>query len=418
MAEYIPLQRFYHEDTSSKRATATLAEAKKRLQEASTFRTGIEIRSEELFLAVPRQLSILNERLLRVERKVSHLWRELPGIAQWAYLRGLIMDEIVNTNEIEGVYSTRRQIEEALEGLEPQPSIEPPTAGHKRFREFARLYLELTNRSHIYPTTPADIRRIYDAVVAGELEEAQQPDGELFRKESVDVVDPAQRVIHRGVMPESAITKMLEQMIALVGSSDIPLTFAAIIAHFLFEYIHPFYDGNGRTGRYLLALYLSEPLSLATVLSLSAVIAENRPKYYKAFAAAESSLNHGEVTFFVIQMMEFIRSAQDSVIESLESKTELLERAKSSLDKLKEDPYFLSVNEVRALFQAAQHYLFDTFAEISLNDIARYSEVNAQTARKYTLKLEERGLLKTVSRKPLKFELTDKAVLALNIAGA
>ena len=66
---------------------------------------------------------------------------------------------------------------------------------------------------------------------------------------------------------------MIDRMIELVASPDIPQTYSAILSHFLFEYIHPFYDGNGRTGRYLLALYLSEPLSETTVLSLSRVIA-------------------------------------------------------------------------------------------------------------------------------------------------
>ena len=66
---------------------------------------------------------------------------------------------------------------------------------------------------------------------------------------------------------------MLTQWLALSRSEDIPETCSALLCHFLFEHIHPFYDGNGRTGRYLLALHLSEPLSQPTVLSLSRTIA-------------------------------------------------------------------------------------------------------------------------------------------------
>ena len=65
-------------------------------------------------------------------------------------------------------------------------------------------------------------------------------------------------------------------------SDTIPFLQRAIASHFLFEYIHPFYDGNGRTGRYLLALYLSNDLTLPTVLSLSRTIAENKNEIYKA----------------------------------------------------------------------------------------------------------------------------------------
>ena len=410
MADYISLQSLYYKEDPLVRDAFLEKESQKRKSESSTFDIGINTKSGRLFLAVPRQLSLLNETLLRVERKVSQLWHELPGIAQWAYLRGLIMNEIMSTNEIEGVYSTRRQIEKALVSAESKSTKE-----YRRFKEFANLYLELTNNNHIYPKTPTDIRMIYDAVVAGELSENQQPDGILFRKDPVDIVAPTQKIIHRGVLPESEITRMLEQMIALVDSGVIPPTFAAISAHFVFEYIHPFYDGNGRTGRYLLALYLSEPLSLATVLSLSSVIAENKGSYYKAFAAAEKKLNKGELTFFVIQMMEFIRMAQDSVIEELEYKKYLLQKAQVALDNFDARPYSLSQKEKKVAFQALQHYLFDTFSEISLSDISHYTEVGSQTARKYTISLEEKGLLRTVSQKPLKFELTEKALNVFTI---
>jgi Fic family protein len=411
MDKYTTLQELYYRDGSSGRDAAVLAEAKKRLSNDSTFRTGIDMGYAELFLAMPRQLSIINERLLRVERKVSQLWHELPGIAQGAYLRGLIMSEIVSTNEIEGVHSTRRQIEEALLSAEAKAAPKE----YKRFREFANLYLELTNKNHVYPTTPAAIRKIYDAVVAGELKEGNQPDGDLFRKGTVDIVDSTQKILHSGVSPESAIIDMLKQMIALVDSPEIPSTFAAIIAHYVFEYVHPFYDGNGRTGRYLLALYLSEPLSLATVLSLSSIIAENKQKYYKAFTVTEAPLNRGELTSFVIQIMEFIRLAQDFVMENLASKKALLLRAEESLDNFRNEPYSLTEKEIKVMFQAVQHFLFAAFSEISLIEIARHSHVGAQTARKYTLSLEEKGLLRSVSFKPLKFEITQMAEQAFGI---
>ncbi len=412
MAEYVPLQKLFYQDTSTDRDAAILLEAKKRLHEESSFRTGIWIDSGELFLAMPKQLTLLSERLFRVERKVSRLWRELPGIARWAYLRGLIMDEIVSTNEIEGIHSTRRQIEEALESTESNNT----SAQSKRFREFAQLYLELTNTDHVYPKKPENIREIYDAVVAGELAKGDQPDGELFRKEQVSIVSSDQKVIHRGVMPEARITDMLRQMISLVNSSEIPSTYSAIIAHFLFEYIHPFYDGNGRTGRYLLALYLSEPLSLPTVLSLSAVIAENKSKYYEAFKTTESTINHAEATFFVLQMMQFIRNAQDSVMENLTIKKSQLDNAEHSLDALQSKPYSLTEKEIHVVFQAAQSYLFGAFSEVSLREIAQGSHVGAQTARKYSRKLEEKELIKVVSKKPLKFELTMQAFELLGIA--
>lgn len=413
MEKYQTLEKRFYSDTTPQRKESTEAEAERRLVDHSTFRTGIAIGTGEVFLATPRELSALNETMLRVERKVSQLWRDLPGIAQWAYLRNLIMDEIISTNEMEGVHSSRRQIEAALESAEAKR----PTKEAKLFREFASLYLELTNVDRVYPQTPADIRAIYDKVVAGVIEERNLPDGALFRSDSVEVVSASQKTLHAGVTPESKIVEMIDQMLRLVASPDIPQTYSAILSHFLFEYIHPFYDGNGRTGRYLLALYLSEPLSKPTVLSLSRVIAENKGKYYKAFDIAERPLNHAEATFFVMQIIELVRLAQDSLIESLELKKAQLERAGECVELLKES-YKLADTAVEVLYVMAQSYLFGAFPEVSLAELAKSVEASGQTARKYLKGLESEGLVTVVSKRPIKFKLSDKTAELLGMPHA
>ncbi|MFZ2526987.1 MAG: Fic family protein [Rhodococcus sp. (in: high G+C Gram-positive bacteria)] len=53
----------------------------------------------------------------------------------------------------------------------------------------------------------------------------------------------------------------------------------AVVAHFIFEYTHPFYDGNGRTGRYLLALDLRQVLAPYAGLALSATVADNKDRH-------------------------------------------------------------------------------------------------------------------------------------------
>jgi Fic family protein len=272
----------------------------------------------------------------------------------------------------------------------------------------------LTNQNHVYPANPADIRKIYDAVVAGELKAKDLPDGELFRADSVQIVS-AHKVVHAGVNPESRIIEMIGHMLALVDSPEIPATYSALISHFLFEYIHPFYDGNGRTGRYLLALYLSGLLSQTTVLSLSKVIAENKSRYYAAFETVELPLNHAEVTFFVIQMMQLIRLAQDSLIENLQTKRDMLNRATSLLQSELVEPYGLNQRPASILYLVMQYHLFATFSEVTIKEIAHYIELGIQSSRKHTLELENAGLLKTISLKPLRFALTDEALIKLEV---
>jgi len=411
MPSYKALDKLFYEDRSANRQVHNEAQARLRLESPSTFRTGIMLETGELFFAMPQELTLLNERALRVERKVSLLWNALPGIAQWSYIRSLIMDEIVSSNEIEGVHSTRRQIEEALKNVESSN----PSKKEKQFQEFAQLYLGLMDKNIGYPEKPEDIRLIFDAVTNGQLAKNYIPDGELFRKGPVDVESSTQKILHTGVLPERKIIDLLQQMIEMVQSKDIPPTFSALLSHFLFEYIHPFYDGNGRTGRYLLALALSIPLSQVTVFSLSKVIAENKNKYYKAFDVTENPLNHAEGTVFIIEMMKLIRLAQDMQIEDISQKQELLDEADKMTSKLGEPPYSLSAKSRDILYQAVQYHLFSAFPEVSLIHIAKYIEAGSQTARKYTLELQEKELLTAVSLKPLQFVLTDKAQKLLGL---
>ena len=161
---YLSLQKLFHMDATSDRKANAEERAKARLEAESTFRTGIQTPTGELFLAVPRELSVLNERILRRERTVSQSMRSLPPVAQWAMIRGLVIDEVVSTNDLEGVHSTRRQVNELLqEAPSPNGSVK-----QKRFRELAKLYLGLTDPETGLPESPEDIRSIYDALMTGE----------------------------------------------------------------------------------------------------------------------------------------------------------------------------------------------------------------------------------------------------------
>ena len=411
MGPYQPLAKLFYQDASSSRYSANEQEARRRLEDPSTFRTGIMLEHGELFLAIPRELTIQHELMLRAERRVSKLWSGLPGIAQWAYIRGLIMDEIVSSNNIEGIHSSRREIADALDSQ--QDDSRPDTA--RRFREFARLYLELTDKNRVFPHEPEDVRNMYNRIVGSEIETSSLPDGKLFRAGEVDILSTTQKTLHRGVSPESRITEMITQMIELASSDDIPAVYAALLSHFLFEYIHPFYDGNGRTGRYLLALYLSEPLSLVTTLSLSRVIAENKTAYYRAFDSVEKPMNHAEGTFFVIAMVNFIRQAQEEAIENLERKDAQLDKILDTIEEVSRRVK-LSGKARDVLFAMAQSHLFvGELGENTPARIAEYLKASPQTARKYLQELEDTGLAAPATRRPLRYILTEEACRQLGL---
>ena len=408
--QYKTLKALFHADRSNDRFTKYAVLADERRNADSAFRTGVFTDSGELFMAVPRELSVLSENILRFERAISKLANDLPLVAMGALIRDLIIREVVSTNELEGVHSTRRQINDVLE----MHRVSTESIKERRFAELVKLYLNLTEPDGIVPTTPAQIRSIYDQVMRGEDLGEDAPDGKIFRRRVVAVYNEFGFEVHAGIYPESRIVDAVQRMLEFVNSDEVPQLYSAVIGHFVFEYIHPFYDGNGRTGRYLLALWLSEPLSLLTSLSLSRIISENKDVYYRAFKRAEHPLMHGELTFFVISMLELVRQAQDELDSSLREKKLQLDAAASRLDSVQRD-LGISDQERSLLYLFSQVHLFASVPSVRLAELAECLECSVGTARKYSRLLEEKSLIEPVTRSPLRFVLTRKALDLLGI---
>ena len=398
--EYRTLARLFHADRSMDAFANHRTRAAGRLEADSTFRTGIVTPLGELFVAMPRRMALTLERVLLTEQEVFRLWLTMPGVIRWNYIRHYISEEIFASNEMEGVRSTRRETEMAVAAAE-RASATDGQASRTRFGEFARLYLTLTDRDAALPTIPKDIRDIYDRIALDEVDAGDRPDGTLFRKGDVEIQGPHGTPIHAGVSGEGRIEAMLTDMIRLVESDSVPRILSAIVSHFLFEYIHPFYDGNGRTGRYLLALYLRRDMTEPTALTLSRVIAENKGAYYRAFTEAEDRLNCGELTFFVETMLGFIAQAQNDIIDQLSVKTGQLSRARTLCETARKE-HDLSAKAEDVLYQVMQEELFDSRRSVTLEDAAKHLALTKQSARKYVAELADAGLVDFAGKRPLR----------------
>lgn len=402
MENYEELAKIYHMDNSSSRDTNIKSELESRLCSKSTFRTNFNTPNGELFIAVPRELSALSERILHTERKVSNLLAKLPEIAQNAVLRSMVLDEVVCTNAIEDVHSTRRQIKDAMD------ATQAGSADRQRFKELAMLYLSIIDETDNLPHTPEDIRLIYDKVTAEEIPDDKVPDGQIFRQEGVDITAGGIQVIHRGLEPESEIINAMEKMLNLVGDEHIPALYSSISSHYIFEYAHPFYDGNGRTGRYLLSLFLSRILCAPTALSLSRTIAENKEAYYRAFKTVEDPLNHAELTFFVSAILEMIRKAQLGVIDRLQDSISILSSLDDTMRVIKEEKLARG-KELDIIYLLLQYEAFGLFGDVSTLDIANYLGVKAPQTRKYMASLRDKGICEKVrSYNPVTYKLTEE----------
>lgn len=264
-----------------------------------------------LFYLVDRTVLAHYDRIMVRERTIEQLSSRLPGVAMRSYLSDLAVRSIVATDSIEGVHTTRRLISDAL----TSGDSEDPRA--KRAVEFMNLLNTLGERRP--PDTVEEVRKLYDTLLEGHLDDENRLDGALFRAGPVHITSGT-KVVHKPPMGEEAITANIQAALDHALDPNVPALFSAIAAHFMVEYTHPFYDGNGRLGRYLLVAHLGQTLTRLTTLTLPSTLNIQKSRYYKAFSTAEEPLNYGEVTGFLHVFLGLIEQTQEHLVDELESR--------------------------------------------------------------------------------------------------
>ncbi|WP_394281132.1 Fic family protein [Corynebacterium sp.] len=415
---YKPLKSFFHQ-AQQPAAAAVDHELAARLNGPSTIRFNYRVGDFDLFVVLTTELATLVERVWTNELHLSRLWSALPGAAQDHYLFSLLVDEIQSTNEIENIHSTLQEVSEALEAARSTPSN---SAVFKRFQEMARSYLALFDESPAAqpPTSLQDLRQLYDSLLADEISPEDQLDGELFRAGPVSIFDAGHHEpIHRGAATEADIHGRLTAMLGIHSAANVPSLAGAFIEHFMLEHTHPFYDGNGRFGRFLLALRLRHVLSSPTALSLSAGIMREKNAYYKAFLDAEHPLNRGEATFFLERMLKILVHAQEARQEFLHDKRASLHALGTLMAEWADNnPHGLSDYEKKTLFLLGQIYMFGPRRGANWDEIASFLGRSKQTVRPALDSLEQRGFIVKLSNKPLVVGLTERGVQLLHLDAA
>ena len=218
-------------------------------------------------------------------------------------------------------------------------------------------YHLLTNQKEIPFATCHDLRQFYDEFAHDEViteNAANRLDGNIFRAGSVDIEAPTGKSIHRGVYPESKIIAYMETLLGIFNDKDLPVLISTALCHYLFAYIHPFYDGNGRTARFLTSYQLTQVLHYTVALRLSITIKKNRKDYYDLFSLTDDENNCGDLTPFVTGFLQIIHQAVNDTIALLQRKLAQYKRNLAILEQISEDA--LSQDIYKLLFQASLLY--------------------------------------------------------------
>ena len=348
--------------------------------------------------------TLLQEKIVKNSNKINYISNKLPQIVFKEIIMKILSNELYKTNKIEGIETIKSEIYYSLKDDKKSSKKNNKLEGIvKKYKDIMEKNFKDTQ--HI--DNLSSFRKIYDEMFEGfEKSGNYKLDGKYFRKNTVKVINGLGNTIHIGVNGEEAIEKNIESLIEFMDRKDIPFLVKASIIHFFFEYIHPFYDGNGRFGRYLLSLYLAKKLDNLTAFSISYSISRNLDDYYKSFVEMEDINNYGEITFFVENILKTIKNGQEMIIELLNDSVMRFKHSMEILDELTKE---LSEKENIILQIYLQNYLFNDFEELTNVELtAIIGDLIQQTINKYTQELEKKGYLVKIKQRPLTYALSEK----------
>jgi len=315
--------------------------------------------------------------VMRQVIKSSTALAELKGITSILpnpeiLLNAVILKEARASSEIENVITTQDKLYQALsaKGME----VDSATKEVLRYRE-AMLYGVRYIKRRAFLTTNAiiDIQKILEKNNAG----IRKLPGTALRNANSGMV------IYTPPDNYDTIMKLLNNYEQYINTSDevSPLIKMAV-QHYQFESIHPFYDGNGRTGRIINILYivLNDLLS-NPVLFLSGYIIESKTEYYRLLQEVRTKNNWEG---WIIYMLKGVELTANHSIQQINAIHRLFEETNTSIKTKLPKIYSKELTEL--LFE--QPYCKSEFLTNRLN-------ITRITASKYLKELEKIGIVQS-----------------------
>lgn len=318
-------------------------------------------------LKTPKILEELNE--------ASRSLAELKGFAnsipnQHILINAITINEAKDSSEIENIVTTHDSIYKVLteSGFKEDAAKEVVNYRKAKWRGY-----EIIKEKEFISTN-----------ILVELQSMIEPNKTGVRKTmGTNLVNSVTgEIIYTPPQTENEIRdllKNLENYINDMNDDTDPLIKMALI-HYQFESIHPFYDGNGRTGRILNVLYLVlNKLLDSPILYLSNYINKNKGDYYRLFNEFRENDNYEDWIIFILR----------GICETSKNTIELIKRIQELMISYKEE-FVLKIPKIYS-----DELLDSLFYEVytRINYIEDKCAVTRQTAASYLNQLVDVGLL-------------------------
>lgn len=332
---------------------------------------------------LPLPYDLETKTVLRQANKANRKLAELKGVAQTIpneriLISSLTLQEAKDSSAVENIVTTQDDLYRA--GLDANFTlIGAATKEVLFYREAINEGFKLVRNKNILALN--DIKRIQEVLEQNSAGFRTTPGTQLKRSS-----DGA--VIYTPPQDDQRIVELMSNLEQFINDDELcpidPLVKMAIIHH-QFESIHPFYDGNGRTGRIVNILYLvTSGLLDLPILYLSRYITHNKAEYYERIQAIRNATgdNSAQWEAWILYMLRGVEQTAEETIALVKNIGKLMTEYKNIIRPAFGGKY--SHELLNGLF----YHPYTKIGHLESN-----MQVSRQTAAKYLDRLASLGLL-------------------------